>query len=338
MSSENAMDVSNAEMQDEIANSLLGEPEAVEQTAEEQGGQFEAEEFDPHSQDHFVSDEIDRAGEFFDEGTQQHARQPAQSEQTQQPAEAMPQSIEESIQALDQTVQEYQLNDPVDAKELATDLCDAFGTSVYDSGVNTEAIGSVMAKVGLSALNAFEATGGDPSKLPAISPESAKAFTYDFLKSWGVDPRTVEVDAQLLSNTVFCGALNFIATYRSLGGRVTEMARLNDPQAAEQFAGQFLRAFGVEGPIDRASALKLADAGAKHLLKLIARVEQIQPQQPARPQRRASASRSSGQQRSSSRPERAPGKGSGRSTRFQTNTDLFDDDTMNIYRREHGRL
>jgi hypothetical protein len=328
MSSENAMDVSNAAFQDEIANSLLGDPEPVEQPAEEQGG-FEPEEFD-RSEDHFFSDEIDRAGESF-------AKAPEQSEPTQPQAETAPQSIQESIQTLDAVVQEYELNDPAIAKDFATEFCEAFGTDLFTSGANVEGLGNVMAKTALSTAQIYDSVGGDLSKLPAeIPPESAKAFTHDFLRAWNVDPRTVQVNEQLLTGTVLQGVLNFYASYQQLGGKVTSVDQLNSPEMAEHFLGNFLRAFGVETQVDRGMALRFADAAGKYLLGFMGKLNAMPPQTARpQPQRRASASRSSGQQRSSAR---ASSRGPGRSTRFQTNSDLFDDDTMNLYRREHGRL
>jgi hypothetical protein len=325
MSSENAMDVTNSETQDMIAESLLGEPE---QAGEEKGGQFGPGEFD-RSEDHFSSDEIDRAGKFFDEAPQ--GRQAAQPEQQQ--AETAPQSVQESVAALDALVSEHSLNDAALAKDFAAGFCEAFGPDLYSAGANVEGLGNVMAKTALSAAQVYDSVGGDLSKLPTeISPEAAKAFTYDFLKAWGVDPRTTQVNEQLFAGTVLQGVLNFYATYQARGGN-TSVDQLNSSEMAEQFLGNFLRAFGVEGQVDRGMALRLADAGGKYLLGFLGNLSAIQPQ-PARSQRsRTSASRSSVQQRSSAR---APGKG--RSTRFRTNGDIFDDDTLNSYQREHGRL
>jgi len=328
------MDVTNAETQATIADSLLGDPEPGEQTTDAQGGQFESEEFD-RSQDHFSSDEIDRAGEFFEEAPQ--ARQSAQPEQTQQQAEAAPQSIQEGIQALDAAVEQYELNDPLSAKDFASEFCESLGSSLYDSGVNVEAFGGVMAKTALSAAQIYDSVQGDISKIPAqIAPESAKAFTYDFLKAWGVDARTVQCNEQLLAGTVFQGVLNFYATYQQLGGKVTSVDQLNSPENAEHFLGNFLKAFGVETQVDRTVALRFADAAGKYLLGFMGKLNQIQPE-PARPQRsRAGASRSSGQQRATGR---APRKAaSDRSTRFRTNGDIFTDDVMDFWQQNHGRL
>src|ERR1700674_5527188 len=246
-----AMDVTNAETQATIADSLLGEPEPAEQTADEQGGQFE--EFD-RSQDHFSSDEIDRAGEFFEEAPQ--GRQSAQPEQT-PPAQTAPQSIQESVAALDAVVQEHSLNDAALAKDFAAGFCEAFGTDLYTAGANVEGLGNVMAKTALSAAQLYDSVGGDLSKVPGeIHPESAKAFSYDFLRAWGVDPRTTQVNEQLLAGTVLQGVLNFYATYQARGGKVTSVDQLNSPEMAEHFLGNFLRAFGVEGPVDRGMALR----------------------------------------------------------------------------------
>jgi hypothetical protein len=230
---------------------------------------------------------VAQPNEYFEKPNQQEPAQAAQ-----QPA--TPEQVQQGIEQLDAFVQQHELNDPASAKNFASDLCQAFGSDLYQSGVNIESFGSTMAKVAVSALQTYELTGGDPSRLTPVSPAAAKAFTYDFLRAFGEDPRGVTVNEQLLANTVLYGALNFIDTYQRFGGRVTNLDQLNDPAAAEMFLGSFLKSFGIESPVDRAVALKLADAGGKYLLSIISKLGQIQPQQMRASSRRA-AKRSASQ-------------------------------------------
>jgi hypothetical protein len=284
------------------------------------------------------------------EAAKRNAEQREQPEQqVEQPAPPTPEQIQEGIQHLDTFVRENGLNDPESARGFASEMCEAFGTDMFASGVNVEALGQTMAKTACSALRMFDELGGDLSKMPPIPAESAQAFAHDFMKAWGADSRATPVNAQLLTQTVLSGALNFIGTYHRFGGKVTDMAQLNQPEAAEQFLGQFLHAFGIEAPPDRAAALRFADAGGKYLLSFMNRLGQLQP----REQPRTSSKRSSGRRQSARTnvfedmelPKTIPKKGEdfspkGRRARasFQTNKDIFGDDTMRIYEREHGRL
>lgn len=202
-------------------------------------------------------------------------REPRETQETQQeppqqqPAQALtPEAVEAGIQRLDAIVREHGLNDAASANEFATAFCESFGTDLYKSGINVEALGSVMAKASLSALRVYEASGGDPARVPAMPDASAKAFTHDIMRGLGIDPRAVPVDEQLLANTVMRASLNFLDTYNRYGGKVSDLAKLNDAGAAEMFLGNFLKAFGVNGPVDRASALKFADASGKYLLSM----------------------------------------------------------------------
>lgn len=247
----------------------------------------------------------------------------AQAQQGQSP-EPTTEDIQQGMEKLDAFIEEQNLNDPASAKTFSEDFCSAFGTTSYEAGVDTKSLGQVMSKVAVSAVNAWEQAHGDPSKLPPVSPVAAAAFTREFLRAWNVDSRTVEVNSQQLAQTVFAGALNFIDTYQRLGGRVQNLEQLNSPEMAEHFLGNFLRSFGVETPVDRTTALKVADAAGKYLLGFLGKLGQIPQREQTRPARQSS--KSSGRKSSHPRPQ------------MRTNRDIFSDDVLDHYHSLHGRL
>src|SRR6202171_5753190 len=159
----------------------------------------------------------------------EQANQAQEQEQAQAPTA---ESVQQGIAALDATVQEHGLNDPASAKGFADEFCSALGTDVYRAGVDVQMLGGTVAKTALSAMHVYEAAQGNIESLPPIPAESARAFSYDLLKGLGIDPRTVDVDQQLLSQTFLGGVLNFYDTFQKYGGQVTDLSRLNDPQAA----------------------------------------------------------------------------------------------------------
>jgi hypothetical protein len=256
--------------------------------------------------------------------TQELRRQPEQRQPEQTQTPATPEQVERAVQALDNVVRENGLNDSKSANEFATALCESFGTDLYKAGVNVEALGSTMAKASLSAMQVYEAAQGDLSRIPAIPEASAKAFSYDLLRGLGIDPRAVPVDENLLANTVMQGALSFLHTYQSYGGRVTDFAKLNDGALSEQFFGNFLRAFGIKGAVDRTSAIKFADAGGQYLLNMIGKINTINARNAEAQQR---------QPRGKSRGGRVPArfrdavKGS-KAPQFQSNRDIFSESTL----------
>jgi hypothetical protein len=255
--------------------------------------------------------------------TREPHRQPEQR-QPEQVQTFTPESVETAVQALDATVRQHGLNDPPSANEFASAFCESLGTDVYKSGVNVEALGGTMAKASLSAMQVYEAAKGDLSIIPPVPEASAKAFSHDLLRSIGIDPRAVQVDESLLANTVMQGALSFLHTYQSYGGKVTDFAKLNDGALSEQFFGNFLRAFGIEGAVDRASAIRFADAGGKYLLSMIDKINGINARNAEAQQKTA---------RGKSRGQRVPArfreglKGS-KAPRFETNRDVFGESLM----------
>jgi hypothetical protein len=297
----------------EIADTLVPDQEQEEQQAidpRDEAGRRAMEEFE---HDRLLDD------------IQRHT---AEREAERQAEMQSPAKIQEGMQRLDADVEQHGLNDPVAAKAFADDFCGAFGSDPVTAGADVQALGKVMAKTALSGLKLYHETGGDASKAPFLPAESAKAFTREFLAAWGVDARTAEhVNERALAGTVLAGVMNFIDSYQRFGGRITDVSQLNEPAMAEQWANSLLTALGYQGGVDRAVALKLADAGGKYVLSMISKLQQMQPQQ--RGQGRQSRGNSARQ--TARRAARGP-------SRFQTNQDIFDEDTMDRWQREHGRL
>jgi hypothetical protein len=223
--------------------------------------------------------------------------------------------------------------------------------------VNVEALGSTMAKTVLSAANVYGACEGDPSRLAPVPPESARAFAYDFVKSFGVDPRQVPMDHELLANTVFQAAFNFIDTVERYGSKVSDLSVLNNPDVADYFLSNFMRAFGVEQPLPRETSLKLADAFGKYILGFLPKLGAIQP--PSAPAKHRASSQGRSKRfrtnadifdpevlerlelekvRGDEREFTPKPHGGSAWGRMRSNRDLFDNETLSAYEREHGRL
>jgi hypothetical protein len=188
-------------------------------------------------------------------------------------------------------------------------------------------------------VNFYEQSSGDLSNLPDIPETSARAFTHDLLKGLGFDPRSVQVNEQMLANTAFRGALNFFDTYTQHGGKVTDMSKLNAPEMAQMFLSSWLQAFGINRQVGREESLKFADACGKYLLSFLGRRGAAQD-------RMASAENQGRQSRGRSRGQRVPAqfreavKGS-KAPRFKTNSgpnDPFSNSVMDDYAQRSVRL
>jgi hypothetical protein len=176
-----------------------------------------------------------------------------------------------------------------------------------------------MAKAALSTVAVYEATQGDMSKLPAIPEDAARKFTFDLLASYRIDPRTMpNVDPSLLARTVQGGMFNFLNTvYQKFGGRISDLRQINDPQAAEFYMGNFMKALGVEGQPNRETAIKFADACGKYLLGVIGKLQRAKEQN-------AASQQSKGRSRGPRVPERfKEGMKGSRIPKFATNADIF---------------
>lgn len=347
-------DITQAVEQEAIADSLVA---PIEQSTESAPSESES------ALSSLSSDRSEQFSENSDRVTTERVSQPresvaekseTQAERTEQ-AETVP--INDQIQQLDSFVTQNQLNDPESARTFASEFCAALGTDIYAAGINVEKMGHVMAKTAASAFSVYSEMQRTGNSLPNVPPESARAFTYDFLRAFGQDPRSVQVDEMALTQTVLSGALNFIEAYNRSGGKVTDLAQLNDPRAAELFYGQFMKAFGVEGagtPADRQAALKLADAAGKYLLSFLPKLGQLQQRgNNAQPGGRTGGGRKPRQSFKTNQDifdkevlerldmEKVPDKRGSefaakqrrQGLRFQTNRDIFDEETMSNFTR-----
>jgi hypothetical protein len=279
------------------------------QTDREPGGQ---ERIDDWQQ---ITDEL--RGE--PERSQQPQAQPEAAEQ----AELSPAEIQQGIQQLSDTVEQLGLNDQEAAASLAYDLSVPFGSD--PRSIDSQALGQTMAQAVLSAVQIAENGGENLGPVPL---HAAQAFTGDFLRSLGVDPRTTQVDSQQFANVVISGLVNFIDTVKVHGVNAS-LDRLNSPEMCEWFAKGVLQSFGVTDPVTREYALHLADAGGKYILSVLRNLEQAQPQQ--------RQSRQAGRQSQGSRAGSGRQKSNG-APRFKSNNDIFDDEAMNTCQLHHGRL
>jgi len=331
--------IEDAVMQDEIANSLLG-PGAEQQAPEQEQSEFAVagddllnEAISEQQEDRFRygDEEMEaRHAERPETEVQQprerlrSERAPQENQQQEQPHTPTPEQVHQGVEQLENAVKEYGLNEPADARTFADEFTAAFGSDIYKAGVDVGALGGVMAKTAYSALEVYAATGGDLSKMGEIPAQNAQAFAHDFLKGMGVDPRSVNVDASLLARTVAGGLMNFLNTYDSYGGKVTDLARLNSPENAEFYMQNFMKALGVEGPVNRAAAIKFADACAKQMLRVIGKVSQVNGQRNEQRQPRSRGQR--GGQRIPAK-FREGLKGS-RVPAFRSNSDIFSGEAL----------
>src|SRR6202030_88595 len=132
------------------------------------------------------------------EFVQEQEAPPQEQEWQQEPVhEPTAQEIQAGIQQLDQMVEDLGLNDPAETA--------IFASALGADPANSAALGSVMAKTTLSALQVWEQSGGDLSTVGAIPREAAMAFTGDLLRALGVDPRMAEVNPEQLAGVVLGG-------------------------------------------------------------------------------------------------------------------------------------
>ena len=253
-----------------------------------------------------------------------------QQQEAQQPNEPTEQEIRAGVETLDAQVKEFGLNDPQSAREFADEFCSAFGTSVYDSNTNVEVLGQVMAKATLSAAKIYDALARGQDVMREVPAAAAREFTRDFLSAWGVDLRQITgpINEVQLANTVFGGLLNLFDTYQRHGGKVTDVSRLNDPEAAEQFLQNFLGSFGLTDKVDRQAAIEFADACAKRALGILGKLQAAARAQGQKPARR-SGQRVPKQFREGIKGRPAP--------KFDTNVDIFDSAAAD-WQQMHGRL
>jgi hypothetical protein len=268
------------------------------------------------------------------EQQQAHGR-PEQQQATQE--STTPEQVRQQLQGLDFIIEKNQVNDPTANKEFALSMIEVFGgdASQYDS----EKLGSMLNKQTLSAALFYDSVGGQLQQFPRVSTVVAREYAYDFLRACNQDPRMLEgkYDQQGLANLAFAVEWSCIDAVAKNPG-ITDPRQLNRPENCEWGYGTFLKLFGIDADAAkqanpqqfRESALKFGDAKMRHTLSILGRIRaqagQTQQRQPTRGSRRGI------------RAPRVPG---GRVRGMQTNQDKsspFNQETIDYYKQQHGRL
>ena len=319
--SDNTTDIATQEtLADSLVAPLDAEGQPVLQGDEgEYGEQESGEEGDGQLNDRDeINAQLWEQAEQIGRGSQQQETQ----QEAAQPIEVTPQAVQEGLQQLDQTVNDFGLNDPAEAALL--------GSSLGVDPAHSVALGSVIAKTTLSALSVLEQCRGDLSQIGQIPRTAAVAFSNDFLRAIGADPRMSNANPEQLAGVVLHGALSFIKAVEAHGLNAS-LDVLNDPQASEFFVNALFQCFGSGERADRQYSLALADAGGRYILSVLRKLDGVQQSQPR--QARQSQSRQSQGRRSAPARQRASAR-----VQMRTNADLFDEEAMDRYQHEHGRL
>ena len=365
-------DVSQAVTQDQIADSLLGTPEEsstaeapgteqqeavqTEPEGEEQAAESEpeaAEDWLPSDQDKVFPDEVyARYAERYklspeqaadpllrqllhdkintdifvrQQLQQQEQEQEAEPEPEAEPTRAEPLSREQWFQQLDQMVQ--QTTDPAVAKAFHHDFLQAFGVPEAE-----------IAKAPAEQAMRFTATASKymlnllSTHLPGLmqtqlAQQIGQAFP-DFSKMYERSSHAMAWDTVRNSSPEFAklpayGTKEFRQAMSEAAEKVPEIAEMIEEAAGKPMnaaaVGRWYKALARVATgqnVDPALVAKAAAAGARNASRAATR--------------RAAGNLGSGQSKA--------GTGSATSSRFQSNQDLFDDETMAIYQREHGRL
>jgi len=262
--------------------------------------------------------------------TKEEQQEPAQPE-AEQPVTF--EAIQARFDELDKMIADNGLSDDQSKKGFADELATALGTNVMNSGWNVEALGSFRDRMNLEALRLNEVTQGDLSRLAAMPEHAADALGFDWLRGVGINPQDFpEADRREFANVYLTGLVNINAAVDKFAGRVTDPARLNDPQANMLFVEKAARALGYTGTITQQAANAVANAIAKDVLTFRSRVQAAAQRQQAQPKgtRRNAGPRVPAGLRDGIRGSKAP--------RWKSNQDIFDGATMDFYHQQHGRL
>ena len=315
-------DAADVALQESLADSLVApldnEGQPISQGEDGDYSEQESGEHDGQLNDRDqINAELWEQAEQIERGSEQESEQAAA-----QPTEVTPQAVQAGIQELEQQVNDLGLNDPAEASLLANSL----GVDSANSG----ALGSVLAKTTLSALNVLQECQGDFSKIPPISREAARAFSNEFMRAVGADPRMSQADPQQLTSVVLHGALSFLQAVNTYGLNAS-LDTLNTPEASEFFANALFQCFGSGERADRQYSLAISDAAGRYMLSVLRRLDGAQQSQPR--QARQSQSRQSQGRRATPARQKSSGR-----VAMRTNTDLFDDEALDYYQHQHGRL
>jgi hypothetical protein len=315
-------DISEAVVQDQIAESILSAPivgdhrlgalaesgEAAEQAQPEQPTNNERLadlSTDRERPEDLVENSVRLTREEASEITQQ--RQPENNAQQQAiPQEATPQQVRETVEGLDKFISQHDLSDDLRTKEFSLALAE-LGQPLET--INQGELGKGLDRLVLSGLLTAETQPG--LDFPEISRAAAAELCFSVLPALGVDPRDPNINQQYFAGILHAASVNFHRTAAQLG--TDDVRRLNDPQVIDRVFWALCDSCGhkVEWPLSPQThevAMRLADAFGKLHLSYRARVTQnYHPQQSEQKPARRSGSRSQG---------------------FRTNRDIFDNPTL----------
>jgi hypothetical protein len=320
-------DIRNAEFQSSVADSLVDPSYAVpftnsvdsvadERLVEEFPNGFDGDEVSEQEDDQLST--IPPGGDedlLGDLDAEQSDTEQEEAQEIEEQRELTVPEVQAGIEQLGEAVEQLGLNDASAAQQLAYDLTVPFGAD--PGSIDAQALGSTMSKAVLSALQTYQDSNGQLENLGPVPALAAQAFSSDFLRACGMDPRMSGVDSQRLANTMYAGLMNFVDTVAK-HGPTASLDQINTPEAAEWFANELYRSVGINEQVDRAKALHLADAGGRYVLSLINKLPKEQEPQPRAQRTRA---------------KRSAGK-----VPWSSNQDLFDSESVELYKREHGRL
>ncbi len=342
--------IEDAAIQDEIANSLLGEEvqESSEPSQDEQsygldvhGDEFLNEAIEDQRANRLVlgDDGMPRREEEAEEQNEQRELENRRieldedtrsrmltAEEARQLSEQQPQE-QAALPSLAEAIETYKLNDADANRQLASEWGAAFGLRIDDFvKVDSEKVGRALSEMGLAAIESFVEAKGDLGKVIGNVPvETANRFMHEILSGFGENPQLIQGNRQAAASVLWGAVLNIVRTHNETGSLDPQI--LNHPEAAQFYLGEYLKTHGIDAakvPNFREMSLRVANALTQHVVGMI--------------QRRANAGQQMQQRPSRSSRSRAPRIPGGRVRGMKSNADLFDKSTLEHYRAQHGRL
>jgi hypothetical protein len=313
MSSEAAMDISNAALQDELASSLLDAPivgnwmdgnwdsAADERVAEEWPNGFGGDEAEELSPDQLALGPGERWQSETEEGEQEVEQEDGQQfdpESTQQTQEFTEEEVNSQIGQLYDVIEQSGLNDRGAAQQLGYDLTAPFGAD--SANVDSDALGQAMSVLGASSIE-FYLGGGRIENAPPIHAAAASYLTTGIAQAFGMDDSIFDTqrsqDLAEFTRTSYLGILDAFNT----NGIDAPLHRVNAAETAQAAGNRLNQIFGINEPMPLQHAMYLANSFATYVRAQV----KLWPQ---------------------------------RAEEQRQDSDYFDNEAIEMYRREHGRL
>jgi hypothetical protein len=296
----------------DIPDELTAVKEARDQSPESGQPEESQEQFDGNK---LVNDLIQKQehNKFLDEAARSRDELAAQRQAEAQAQAQTPEAARQWITATEQFIQQNQLSNPEDVAPLAAEL----GLSPegkakfadFNSLLTTGATQALQlgAQAGLTEEQFF-------NTLSPMSASMAQETVNRFCSVMDIDPRYVKNPAGLAEHL----RRGYLSTVLTAAQRGVDAPYQNSIENAVAFMrGLNLTIAGVDPPIDPDIALKYVDRFTQGPLAVLRRGQSIQQAAPSR------------NQRTQRRPTRS---------RFTTNRDIFNSESEELYRLQHGRL